>query len=96
MRCDDSYTSLYKAHEKTFISIGEGKDKGSLKETIYKMDDLEKNLLKNFLEVRNQGLLFNKSNVDKNLFTINSFNCWKANGYIPMPISSQAHRCQAL
>lgn len=30
------------------------------------MDTLEKNLLRNFLEVRNQGLLFNKTNVDKN------------------------------
>lgn len=65
-RCDDSYTSLYKAHEQTFISIGKGEGNGKLKETIYKMDTLEKNLLKNFVEVRNQGLLFNKSNVDKN------------------------------
>lgn len=33
---------------------------------MYKMDTLEKNLLRNFLEVRNNGLLFNKTNVDKN------------------------------
>lgn len=33
---------------------------------MYKMDKLETNLLKNFLTVRNNGLLFNKSNVDKN------------------------------
>ena len=33
---------------------------------MYKMDKTEKNLLMNFLQVRNQGLLFNKTNVDKN------------------------------
>lgn len=30
------------------------------------MDKVESNLLKNFLHVRNNGLLFNKTNVDKN------------------------------
>ena len=39
--------------ESTFIKIGEGKDKSNLKETIFKMDTTEKNLLRNFLEVRN-------------------------------------------
>lgn len=52
--------------ENTFISIGKGEGNGNLKETIYKMDTTEKNLLKNFLEVRNNGLLFNRTNVDKN------------------------------
>ena len=52
--------------EDTFISIGKGEGNGNLKETIYKMDTTEKNLLKNFLEVRNNGLLFNRTNVDKN------------------------------
>ena len=52
--------------EQTFISIGKGEGNGAVKETMYKMDTLEKNLLRNFLEVRNQGLLFNKTNVDKN------------------------------
>lgn len=65
-RVDDSYTALFKAHEQTFIKIGQGEDNGKLKETTYKMDSIEKNLLRNFLEVRNNGLLFNKSNVDKN------------------------------
>lgn len=65
-RVDDSYTALYKPMENTFISIGKGEGNGSLKETIYKMDTVEKNLLKNFLEVRNNGLLFNRTNVDKN------------------------------
>jgi hypothetical protein len=65
-RCDDSYSALYAAHENVFISIAEGKDTGSLKETLYKMDKKEKVLLDNFLYVRNNGLLFNKSNVDVN------------------------------
>lgn len=65
-RVDDSYSALYAAHENQFISIAEGKDQGSLTETIYKMQKKEKTLLDNFLYVRNNGLLFNKCNVDVN------------------------------
>lgn len=65
-RCDDSYSALYAAHEDQFIAIGEGKGQGDLTETIYKMTKKERNLLENFLWVRNNGLLFNKCNVDKN------------------------------
>ena len=63
-RCDDSYSALYAAHEETFINIAEGKDQGSLQETIYKMEKKEKVLLDNFLYARNNGLLFNKCNVN--------------------------------
>lgn len=63
-RNDDSYTSQYKMLEDTFISIGKGEGNGKMKETIFKMDTVQKNLLKNFLESRSQGLMFNKSNVD--------------------------------
>ena len=65
-RVDVSYSALFAAMEDTFISIAEGKDNGSLKETLYKMNKKEKDLLLSFLEVRNSGLLFNKTNVDKN------------------------------
>lgn len=65
-RVDDSYSALYAAHENQFISIAEGKDQGNLSEKIYKMDKKEKVLLDNFLYVRNNGLLFNKCNVDVN------------------------------
>lgn len=65
-RVDDTYSALYKAHENVFISIGKGDGNGKMKETMYKMDTVEKNLLQNFLYVRNNGLLFNKCNVDKN------------------------------
>lgn len=49
-----------------FVKVGEGEGNGKLKETMYRMDKVENNLLKNFLFVRNNGLLFNKTNVDKN------------------------------
>lgn len=50
--------------EDTFISIGKGDGNGNLKETLYKMNKKEKDLLLSFLQVRNDGLLFNKTNVD--------------------------------
>ena len=55
-RVDDSYSALYAAHEDQFIKVAEGKDQGSLTETIYKMDKKEKVLLDNFLYVRNNCL----------------------------------------
>ena len=55
-RVDDNYSALYAAHEDQFIKVAEGKDQGSLTETIYKMDKKEKVLLDNFLYVRNNGL----------------------------------------
>lgn len=64
-RVDDSYSALYKAHEDVFISIGKGDGNGIKKEAIYKMNKVEKNLLENFLYVRNNALLFAKSNIDK-------------------------------
>lgn len=60
-RNDISYSALYKAHEDVFIKIGNSKDN---KETIYKMDDIQKTLLDNFMDARNQGLLFNKTNIN--------------------------------
>lgn len=65
-RVDESYSALYAAHEDVFISIAEGKSKDCLSESVYKMNKKEKYLLENFLYVRNNGLLFNKCNVDVN------------------------------
>lgn len=65
-RNDISWSSLYAAHEDVFIRIGEGKDRNSLNEVTYKMNKKEKELLENFLTSRNQGLLFNKTNIDVN------------------------------
>lgn len=65
-RNDTSWSALYAAHEDIFMSIAEGKNQGCLTEKIYKMTKKEKELLDNFLTARNQGLLFNKTNIDKN------------------------------
>lgn len=65
-RVDVNYSALYAAHEDTFIKISEGKDKTCLHDSIYKMNKKEKDLLDNFMYVRNNGLLFNKCNVDAN------------------------------
>lgn len=64
-RNDASYSALYAAYEDTFIKIAEDNRDGK-KETIYRMDKLEKNLLENFLTARNQALIFGKSNIDAN------------------------------
>ena len=65
-RNDVSYSSQFAAMENVFIQVAEGKDKNSLIPTIYKMDKKEKQLLDSFLYSRNNGLIFNRSNVDKN------------------------------
>lgn len=65
-RVDDSYTALFAAHEDVFMKIANGDENGIKQETLYKMTKKEKNLLDNFMTVRNQGLLFNKSNIDAN------------------------------
>ena len=63
-RFDASYSALYAAQEDVFVKIAEGKDQGSMTETIYKMDKVEKDLLNTFLEGRNNALLFSKGNVN--------------------------------
>ncbi len=55
-RVDVSYSALYAAQEDKFIKISEGDSKDKLTDTIYKMNKKEKDLLENFLEVRNNGL----------------------------------------
>lgn len=65
-RVDDSFSSLYAAHEDVFVKIAKGDGNGKASETYYKMTTVEKNLFDNFMYVKNQGLLFNKTNVDAN------------------------------
>lgn len=65
-RFDASYSERYAALENVFIKVAEGKDQGSLTETIYRMDTVQKNLLDTFLEGRNNALLFSKGNIDEN------------------------------
>lgn len=65
-RCDVSYSALFAAQEDVFVSIANGSKNGEMKETLYKMNKKEKDLFNSFMEVRNQGLLWNKTNVDIN------------------------------
>ena len=65
-RVDDSYSAQYAAFEDMWITIGKGNGDGKQSEVTYRMDKKEKNLLDNFMYVRNNMLLFSKTNVDKN------------------------------
>lgn len=47
--------------EDVFIQIG----KGDKDDPVYKMDGMQKVLLDNFMQVRNNKLLYGKSNMDK-------------------------------
>ena len=62
-RFDASYSERYAALENVFVKIAEGKDQGSLTETIYRMDTVQKNLLETFLTGRNNALMFSKGNI---------------------------------
>lgn len=65
-RNDITFSSLFAMTEEVFIDLGKNKGKGSSQETLYTMKKKEHELLENFLYSRNNGLLFGKSNVDKN------------------------------
>ena len=54
MRVDDTYSALYAAQEDVFFKLGKG-DKNNMTETVYKMNKKEKDLLDNFMFVRNNG-----------------------------------------
>lgn len=63
VRVEDSYSAKYAAMEDTFIKIGEGKDQGCLTEKIYKLTPMKKNLIDNFLEVRENMMLLAKGSM---------------------------------
>lgn len=65
-RNDISFSAQFAAMEDVFISIGKGDGNGNLKETIFKMNKKEKDVLESFLLARNNALLFGKCNFDKN------------------------------
>lgn len=64
VRCDDSYSSLYKIHEDVFINLGKGAGSGDDKEAIYKLDGAKANLMMNFNTARNNMMLLSKGNFD--------------------------------
>lgn len=65
-RNDISFSAQFAAQEDIFISIGKGDGNGKAKETIFKMNKKEKDVLDSFLYARNNALLFGKCNFDKN------------------------------
>jgi len=67
-RNDVSFSSQFAALEDVFISIGQpdASNNGNFKEVVYKMKKKEQECLESFMLARNQGMLFGKSNYDKN------------------------------
>ena len=61
-RVDATYSALYAAMENIFVHMGDGKNSSA--EKIYKMTTVERNLMENFLQARNQGMLLSKSNIN--------------------------------
>ena len=64
-RNDIAFSAQYAAMEDIFISIGKGDGNGAMKETIFKMNKKEKDVLESFLFARNNALLFGKCNFDE-------------------------------
>lgn len=65
-RVDDKFSALYANLEEVFVKVAGNNSKGDVTEKLYKMTTVDQNLLENFMQVKNSGLLFNKCNVDKN------------------------------
>jgi hypothetical protein len=65
-RNDISYSSRYAQMEDQFIKIAQGEGTGELKEKIFKLNKMEKDLLDNFQVVKNNHLLWGKTTMDVN------------------------------
>ena len=65
-RCDIQFSSRYAQMEDQFIKISQGEGTGELKEKIFKLNKLEKDLLDSFQTVKNNAMLWSKTTMDKN------------------------------
>lgn len=65
-RNDISYSARYAQMEDQFIKISNGESNGELKEKIFKLNKMEKDLLDSFQLSKNQALLWQKSTMDVN------------------------------
>ena len=65
-RNDISYSSRYAQMEDQFIKIATGEGTGEMKEKIFKLNKMEKDLLNNFQTVKNNALLWQKTTMDAN------------------------------
>jgi hypothetical protein len=65
-RNDISYSARYAQMEDQFIKIAQGEGAGELKEKIFKLNKMEKDLLDSFQTVKNNALLWQKTTMDAN------------------------------
>ena len=65
-RNDISYSARYAQMEDQFIKIAQGEGTGEMKEKIFKLNKMEKDLLDNFQSVKNNALLWQKTTMDAN------------------------------
>lgn len=65
-RHDISYSSRYAQMEDQFIKIAQGENTGELKEKIFKLNKMEKDLLDAFQTSKNNALLWQKTTMDAN------------------------------
>jgi hypothetical protein len=65
-RNDISYSARYAQMEDQFIKIANGEGTGELKEKLFKLNKMEKDLLDNFQTVKNNALLWQKTTMDAN------------------------------
>lgn len=65
IRCDLEYSERYLLLEDQFVKVAQEKDNGNRSEYLFKMPGRKKLLLDNFMEARNNGLMWQKSTMDK-------------------------------
>ena len=65
-RVDISFSSRYAQMEDQFIKISSGEDTGAMKEKLFKLNKMEKDLYNSFETVKNNAMLWQKTTMDKN------------------------------
>jgi hypothetical protein len=65
-RVDIDYSSRYALTEETFVKIANGEEGGKYREVIFKMPKVNQLLLENFMQIRNNALLWSKTTMDEN------------------------------
>lgn len=65
-RNDISYSARYAQMEDQFIKISKSDDNGQVKERLFKLNKLEKDLYDSFNQAKNNHLLWGKTTMDKN------------------------------
>ena len=65
-RVDISFSSRYAQMEDQFIKIASGDDTGVMKEKLFKLNKMEKDLYNSFEVVKNNAMLWQKTTMDKN------------------------------